>query len=214
MSSNLPKDDKILTAVVDELCNVHGCHTVILYGSRAKGTHTPSSDYDLLAIRPTGESLQELRLWNGNYLDIFIYNEDDIINIDASFLRVREGIVLTEQENWGQRLLQQVNALFVAGPPVLSSSEIELRRGWSYKMLKRIAKGDIEANYRRAWLLFTLLEDYFSLRQMWYPGSKESWIWLKNHDPDAYTAFEQALQAEASLATIESLVKKVMAVGS
>ncbi len=57
----------------------------------------------------------------------------------------------------------------------LSSAKIELRRSWSYKMLERVHQDDIEANYRRAWLLFPLLEDYFAIRQKWYLGSKASW---------------------------------------
>ncbi|BAZ21637.1 hypothetical protein NIES4073_25150 [Kalymmatonema gypsitolerans NIES-4073] len=49
-------------------------------------------------------------------------------------------------------------------------------------MLKRISQRDIEADYRRVWLLYTLLEDYFALRQKWYLGSKESWNWLKTYE--------------------------------
>ncbi|WP_414584065.1 nucleotidyltransferase domain-containing protein [Scytonema sp. PCC 10023] len=209
---NQLKDDKILAAVVDELCNVHGCHTVILYGSRAKGTQTRESDYDLIAVRQTGESLHDARLWNDSYLDIFIYNEKDVMIIEESFLRVRGGIVLREREGFGQKLLKQVDDLFAIGPAALSANEIQLRRTWSYKMLKRISQGDIEADYRRVWLLYTLLEDYFALRQKWYFGSKESWNWLKTYDPDTYMAFEQALKPGAPFSAIESLVEKVIAV--
>ncbi|KAB8315899.1 nucleotidyltransferase domain-containing protein [Tolypothrix campylonemoides VB511288] len=207
---NQLKDDKILAAVVDELCNIYGCHTVILYGSRAKGTHTAESDYDLIAVRQTGETLHDARLWNDSYLDIFIYNEKDVMIIEESFLRVRGGIVLQEREGFGQKLIKQVDEFFATDPAALSANEIQLRRTWSYKMLKRISQGDIEADYRRVWLLYTLLEDYFALRQKWYLGSKESWNWLKTYDPDTYMAFEVALKPGAPFSAIESLVKKVI----
>ncbi|MGH2415505.1 MAG: nucleotidyltransferase domain-containing protein [Microcystaceae cyanobacterium] len=210
--SNLLTDDHYLAALVDELCHLHNCHTVILYGSRAKGTHTAESDYDLFAVRETGESLRDARLWNNYYLDIFIYNEKDVIIVDDSFLRIRGGVVLREWEGFGQRLLKQVDELFATGPAALSASEVQLRRTWFSKMLKRISQGDIEADYRRVWLLYVLLEDYFALRQKWYLGSKESWSWLKIHDPETYVAFEVALKPGASFSTIESLVEKVIAV--
>jgi uncharacterized protein len=65
------ENDPILTAVVDELCSRQNCHTIILYGSRAEGTHTANSDYDILAVREIGETTRDARLWNGAYLDIF-----------------------------------------------------------------------------------------------------------------------------------------------
>lgn len=212
---NDSEQDRVLAAIIKELCQVQGCHTVLLYGSRAKGTHTAVSDYDLLAIRPTGSSRCEARSWNGAYLDIFIYNEKDLKNIDNSFLRLRGGIVLREKFDLGRQLLARVEELFRAGPKALPPDELELRRTWSRKMLERLHEGgteDVHANYRRAWLLFTLLEDYFVLRQVWYLGPHESFVWLKAHDPNTYKAFESALKPEAPLQTVESLVEKVLAV--
>jgi hypothetical protein len=156
-------------------------------------------------------SLRDARFWNDNYLDIFIYNEKDVIIIDSSFLRILGGVVL-QREGFGQNLLKQVDEFFATGPAALSANEIQLRRTWFSKMLKRISQGDIEADYRRVWLLFTLLKDYFALRQKWYLGSKESWNWLRTHDPDTYVAFEMALKPGSPFSAIESLVEKVIAV--
>lgn len=157
-------------------------------------------------------SLHNARLWNNNYLDIFIYNEKDVIIVDSSFLRILGGVVLQEREGFGQNLLKQVDQLFATGPAALSANEIQLRRTWCYKMLKRISQGDIEADYRRVWLLYTLLEDYFALRQKWYLGSKQSWNWLKTYERDTYMAFEMALKPGTPFSAIESLVEKVIAV--
>jgi uncharacterized protein len=118
-------------------------------------------------------SLRDARFWNNNYLDIFIYNQKDVIIVDSSFLRILGGVVL-QQEGFGQNLLKQVDEFFATGSAALSANEIQLRRTWCYKMLKRISQRDIEADYHRVWLLYKLLEDYFALRQKSYFGSKES----------------------------------------
>lgn len=59
--SNLVESDPVLAAIVDELYNTQNCHTLILYGSRAKNTHTANSDYDIVAIREFGESFRRIR---------------------------------------------------------------------------------------------------------------------------------------------------------
>ena len=42
------------TLLIRELIGNHGCHTVILYGSMARGDATECSDVDVLGIRETG----------------------------------------------------------------------------------------------------------------------------------------------------------------
>ncbi len=91
----------ILQQIIDELRATHGCHTFILYGSRARGDFTPSSDYDILGIRRTGVSTRDTRLIEGYYLDAFIYSEDQARKVDESFLRLRGGLVLEEKDDQG-----------------------------------------------------------------------------------------------------------------
>lgn len=38
-------NDPVLQAIVEELISLYQCHTIILYGSRARGDFTASSDY-------------------------------------------------------------------------------------------------------------------------------------------------------------------------
>jgi predicted nucleotidyltransferase len=40
---------------------LYGCHTVILYGSRARGDATAESDYDVLGVRDSGEAIRDAR---------------------------------------------------------------------------------------------------------------------------------------------------------
>ena len=42
--------DPIIKSIVEELKKIYKCHTIILYGSHAKGYATPTSDYDVAGI--------------------------------------------------------------------------------------------------------------------------------------------------------------------
>ena len=203
--------DPFIEQIVDQLRIKHSCHTVILYGSRALGDARHSSDYDLLGIRAGGQKIRDARLWNGVYLDLLIYPESELVPAHESMLQWLGGQVLCQQGAIGDTLLARLEAIVRAGPPPLPADERQTRRVWAGKMLARAREGDIEAHYRRAWLLTALLEDYFQLRDQWYLGPKKSLLWLREHDPTAYTAFESALEPGASLDTIDTLIAHVLA---
>jgi hypothetical protein len=76
-------------------------------------------------------------------------------------------------------------------------------------MVARIKRGDLEGHYRRAWLLTSLLEDWFLLRTRWYRGPKESLRWLAENEPETHAAFAAALAPGAPIEAIESLVERV-----
>ncbi|HNP74496.1 MAG TPA: nucleotidyltransferase domain-containing protein, partial [Kouleothrix sp.] len=120
--------DPLLDQIVDELRASYGCHTVILYGSRARGEQRPGSDYDILGVRPAGETLRDARLWNGVYLDLFVYPEAAIARPDASMLQCLGGVVLCQQGALGDEFLAALDALFRAGPRPLPPDEIAARR--------------------------------------------------------------------------------------
>ena len=77
-----------------------------------------------------------------------------------------------------------------------------------------IRQGDVEGNYRRVWLLYALLEDYFLLRGLWYEGPQLGLAWLRTHDPPTFAAYGEALLPGAGLEAIESLVDHVLAESS
>jgi hypothetical protein len=79
------------------------------------------------------------------------------------------------------------------------------------KMLDRIRQGGTEGNFRRAWLLYQLLEDWFLLRGQWYPGPKEGLAWLAVNEPAIYQCFDSALKPNAPMAKIEALAEMVIA---
>ena len=202
--------DPILQKIIALLREAYHCHTVILYGSHARGDATHSSDYDLLGIRAEGEFERDCRLIDGYYLDAFIYSEFDIKKQKDSLLRIKEGVVLYQKEKLGDELMAQIKQRLQEGPPKTAAWEKHEIEQWVNKMLARAKQEDIEGNYRRHWLLFDLLECYFKLRDAWYFGPKESFSWLKANDRKVYQAFEAALQPAANLGAIEKLITCVL----
>lgn len=202
-------NDPILRKIQDNLIKQHKCHTIILYGSRARGDHTATSDYDIVAIRDQGDLERDCRLIDGFYLDIFIYSEAMIQNPDNYLIRIKDGIVLCQKDNLGNALLEKIHTIFNAGPtptPIWEKHEIN---NWIMKMFQRAKQNDTEGNFRRHWLLHDLLECYFKLRNLWYLGPKESFRWLKINDEKTYIAFDIALKKDSSLESIESLISFV-----
>lgn len=205
-----PNNDPLLAAITHDISDKYKCHTVILYGSHARSEATPTSDYDIICIREKGDLERDCRLFKGFYLDIFVYSEEMIANPDLSLIRIKDGIVLYQKSNMGDDLLNKIKSLFQSGPPKTPKWEKDEINTWVMKMLDRAKQDDIEANFRRHWLLHDLLECYFKLREQWYLGPKESFQWLKNNDSPAYSAFETALKPDANTASIENLIKHVI----
>ncbi|MDR3613635.1 MAG: hypothetical protein P4L53_08710 [Candidatus Obscuribacterales bacterium] len=87
------------------------------------------------------------------------------------------------------------------------------KKGWIEKTLVRIQASDPESNYRRAWLLSSLLENYFEFRKLWYLGPKESMLWLEQNAPHALTLFSKSLAPGAPLNEIKNLAYYVLGNG-
>ena len=81
-----------------------------------------------------------------------------------------------------------------------------MRRVWAQKMVARVRRGDVEANYRYHWLLFQLLEDHYPMMGRRYPGPKRAFADLAARDPATFTAFESALVPGARFDAVEGLV--------
>lgn len=202
--------DPHVDALVEELRNKFDCHTFILYGSRARGDAKETSDYDILGIATKGDSIvRDARIWNGYYLDAFIYPESALTSLDESLLKLRGGIVLVERDGVGSDLLKRIETLYLAGPKRLPPDEIQVRRVWARKMLDRARTEDIEGNFRRHWLLTALIEDYFLIRGWWYRGPKESFNWLKTNQPKLFEIYVQTLEPSATIEVLTKLVDEI-----
>ncbi len=194
-------------ALVDEMRREHRVHTVILYGSRARGDATLESDLDVAGFADITDTRRDCRVWSGTYLDAFVYPTATTSSSDLELLKLRGGRVLLDERALARSLLDRLDAVFAAGPPALGDAERNLRIVWARKMLARIRRGDVEAHYRRHWLLFQLLEDYFALRGEWFGGPKTALHDLEISDPVMFDAFRRALAPEAPLDALEHLVE-------
>jgi RimJ/RimL family protein N-acetyltransferase len=201
--------DAYIARLADDLMRRHGAHTVLLYGSHADGSATPTSDYDLAAFAPVPRKLWDARVVDGRYLDAFIHPDSVLDAPGEDHLQLRGSLVLAQRGDQATQFLARLDALFSAGPARKPDDELQGTRVWCWKMLDRLARGDLEGHYRRHWLLMALLEDYFLLRGQWYLGPKKSLRLLQQADPAAYTAFEAALKPDADAAALRTMVQQV-----
>jgi hypothetical protein len=178
-------NDPVLCSLVEELKTTHNCHTIILYGSRARGDFTASSDYDIAGITAVGEKKWIARFDEKNQVfhDIFIFPEEEVVIPNESHLQMSDGIIITDYNNTGKHLLEALKSL-ENEPLSISEEEIQARKVWYQKMLSRADLGDLEGKYRQIWSMFTILEDYFAFQKMRYHGPKKAFLYLSKHDPE------------------------------
>ena len=200
-------NDELINAVCNELRSVYGCHTAILYGSRARDDWDEASDVDVIAFRNSGEQERVASRWNGVFLDLFIY--PDMEQPDPSWIRITGGQILFQTDGYGDRVLDEVKRLFDEGPERVPVAELRVRKAWAQKMLERAAKQDIEGNYRMHWLLFVLLEDYFAVRDRWYLGPKKSLRLINDESEAEFRTFETAFAPGASIAEVQCAIDLV-----
>ena len=149
-----------LAEIVQTLTIDHGCHAVILYGSRARGDFQPASDWDVAGIRK-GDATAPLRVaraFHGAWLDAFVYTEAAFTVIDPELLRFLPARILIDERGFAKTLLERVDLLNQQGPPPLPEGEEKMVRVWYAKMLVRISRGDLESKYRRVELLYLALK--------------------------------------------------------
>jgi len=199
-----------IAATALAIADAYGCHTVVLYGSRARGDVDEGSDVDVLCIRDDGPSFRDSRVIDGVYFDVFVYPRDAVATVDVALLRILGGLVLRERDGEGTALLSRVRDRFDRGPDPLPADDQTARIVWAHKMLTRIQSSDsVEADYRRMELAVQALEDYFLLRTLWYRGPKVAFPWLLTHDDAAHQAFEAAMQPGAGPDALAALVSAV-----
>ncbi len=203
-----PLNDPRLDTLMEELVTKHRCHTVILYGSRARGDATANSDYDILGVRKSGKRYRIAEKRAGYYLDAFVYPEADLEKVGEDLLYMQDAKLLFQKTDFGTRFIKKLRAAAKRRYKPLSENDIEVRRVWLHKMYARATQDDIEGLYRRRWLQQALIEEYFNIRKARYTGPKHSLIWLKAHDPETYTAYTKSLKNPDNLRILRKLVER------
>ena len=183
--------DDLLPKVVVDLQEKYNPHIIILYGSRARGDHTHSSDIDVVCFVEGAKPAKDARDFEGLYLDAWVYGSDVMSASNDELLRVADGYCLYDAEGCGKAFLKELQQRIEQGPKQLSASEIQHTKQWVYKMLERAKSSDVESLYRRYWLAIDLLQIYFDLRGQWYFGPKKGLAWLREHDAIGYQLFSQ-----------------------
>lgn len=203
------QNDPLLDKLIEELVKEHRCHTVILYGSRARGDATVTSDYDILGVRQSGKRYRIAEKRTGYYLDAFIYPEADLEKVGEDLLYMQDAKLLFQKTDYGTRFIKKLRAAGKRRYKPLSENDIEVRRVWLHKMYERAIQDDIEGLYRRRWLQQALIEEYFNIRKARYTGPKHSLIWLKTHDQETYTAYRKSLKDPDNLRILRKLVERI-----
>lgn len=123
------KQNPIVAMLIEELSSQYQCHTIILYGSHARGQAAPSSDYDLAGIRETGKMTRLARFDTEHqvYIDLFIYPEHDFDNIKEEHLCMHDGLIIKENNGFGTSLLKKIKQI-IEKPIALPSYELEVRK--------------------------------------------------------------------------------------
>ncbi len=185
------------------------CHTVILYGSRARGLTTPTSDYDVIGIRRQGEKTRIAKRQKGFYWDVFVYPEKDLRQLGEQHFSWKNARILFEKGDYGQKLLKRINKLlkrpFKPHPPY----EIKVMKIWAQKELDRCRMTDIQGLNRRAEFHNALIEHYYFMRQKRFLGPKEAFTWIEENDRESYRLILRTLKHPKNLSFLKAAASSV-----
>jgi predicted nucleotidyltransferase len=180
-------------ALIAELRRAHRAHTVVLYGSRARGDATADSDIDVAVFTDAPTADRDARRWRGTWLDAFVHPTADLhAPPSIEQLKLDGAQVLVDDRGLAGPWLARIHAWIARGPAPLSEADARLRRSWAHKTLARLGRADDEALHRFHLLLVQLLEDDFALRGEWYRGPKQGLHDLRVRRPTTYAAYLDA----------------------
>ena len=185
--------------------------SIIVCGSYASGDEDEFSDFDCLLIVEDKQRDIDRSTVCGVQLDCHIYTVFDTCAEDIDpFLICYDSVILKDRYGAAKALKERVRE-YAESHSATSQNEKDTIVSWTQKTLKRIKKRDVEGNYRAISLLSVSLEDYFLLRDMFYPGSRKAALYLRDNDPEGYELYRTAVTLRTN-SSIEEWAKHVIAV--
>lgn len=203
------ENDPVLSSIVRELKNKYRCHTIVLYGSRARGLISPTSDYDVVGIRRRGSKTRLAKKQMGFYWDVFVYPEKDLRRLDDQQLGWRDARIIYGEGTYGQNLLRRLHTLLKKPHKPEPQYEINILKVWAQKELDRCKIEDIQGLYRRAEFQTALIEHYFVIRKKRFSGPKAGFAWLKENDPRAFKLINRCLKYPTNLSFLGAAASNV-----
>lgn len=200
----------LIQSAIDDLCGKYHPHTVILYGSYARGEPGPESDIDFACFSDDAVEQKDARLFQGVYLDAWVYPSSALEEVPQESLRFGDGIAVVDNKSLGEAYLTAVREKIAQGPDPRSQSELRHSCEWIQKMLSRSQSANTDSRYRRTWLQFELLELYFELRNLWFLGHKKSFAYLAEHDETGLALFESMYNLHEDYSAMKAVAEHVM----
>src|SRR5690242_9277692 len=203
------KTDQVLESIIRTLMNRYRCHTIFLYGSRARGLATPTSDYDVFGVRRSGQKTRIAKKQNGSYWDVFVYSEKDLRKLSDQHLSWKDARILQGDGQYGRRLLSRIRKLVRKPHKPQPQYQIDILKVWAQKELDRCRVNDIQGLYRRAEFHAALIDHYFVLRKQRFWGPKAAFAWLEENDPKTFQLLKMSFQKPTNLALLRSAASRV-----
>jgi predicted nucleotidyltransferase len=203
------KKDPILSSIVKTLRQKYHCHTIILYGSRARGLTTPTSDYDVFGVSRNGEKTRIAKKQKGYYWDVFVYPEKDLRKLGDQHFLWKGARIIYEKGPYGEKLLKRLNKILKTPFKPQPQYEIDITKVWAQKDLDRCRMTDIQGLYRRAELHNALIDHYFFMRQKRFLGPKEAFAWLEQNNLKTFKLIQRTLKYPSNLTYLKAAASAV-----
>ena len=194
--------------VISYLKDKYHPRAVLIYGSYVRGDFDEYSDFDCMIIVDEKHTKHDNSVINGIQLDCFVFTKEEALSEDLDIFLPAYHAELAIDDGTGKALQDRVRK-YVQEHEKIDQDEKEFIASWFLKTINRMRKGDDEGNFRAVALLWESLADYYVLRDMFFFGSKEAILYLKQHDVPGYDLFHQAVTYKTNEA-IEAWARHVI----
>lgn len=202
-------NDQILKSIVRELKEKFHCHTIILYGSRARGSISSTSDYDVVGVRKRGKKTRIAKKQMGFYWDVFVYSEKDLKKLGPEQLGWSDSRIIYQESEYGRNLLRRLKRLLNKPHKPEPQYEIDILKVWAQKELDRCKIKDIQGLYRRAEFQNALIDHYFIIRKKRFYGPKAAFTWLEKNDPTTFKLLHRSLKHPTNISFLAAVASRV-----